>query len=312
MRTYGRILKNTAAVATLLALLSLLLPFCKIPADGQNLVLSGMDVAKAGARAGYTYFTTGNIPDTFVLKAPVTAGTLKSALSYAQGAGMTRILLVSAIAVLLPLLLAFLSMCMLFLAEGTKTMVFPTLFTAAVVLELAVVFVGFPALKVFFLTGVYLFSVLLVVAMICILLGWITGGYCRPEIEESRERPVRDGNDRENRFGRNRRKRTFRRRKKFGKKKKKSSRKGRTKKDSGNENGKSKADPETKRLEWKDCEISYEPSTRMYQIRNTGETPVLLIKDAQVVRTLEPKACVRTERPVTLQIEKTKESLRLK
>ena len=70
MRTYGRILKNIAAVETLLALLSLLLPFCRIPANGQNLVLSGMDVAKAGAGAGYTYFTTGSIPDTFVLKAP--------------------------------------------------------------------------------------------------------------------------------------------------------------------------------------------------------------------------------------------------
>lgn len=107
MRTYGRILKNIAAVATLLALLSLLLPFCRIPADGQNLVLSGMDVIKAGTRAGYTYFTTGSIPDTFVLKTPVTVGILKSALSYVQGAGMTRILLVCAVAVLLLVLLAF-------------------------------------------------------------------------------------------------------------------------------------------------------------------------------------------------------------
>ena len=213
MRTYGRILKNIAAVATLLALLSLLLPFCRIPANGQNLVLSGMDVAKAGAGAGYTYFTTGSIPDTFVLKAPVTVGTLKSAFSYAQDAGLTRILLVCAVAVLLPILLALFSMCMLLLAEGKKTMVFPTLFTAVIMLELAVVFVGFPALKLFFLKGVYLFAILVVIAMVCIMIGWFTGGYCRPKTEEGRERPVREANDKENRFGRNGRKRTFRRRK---------------------------------------------------------------------------------------------------
>lgn len=192
MRTYGRILKNIAAVATLLALLSLLLPFCRVPADGQNLVLSGMDVIKAGARAGYTYFTTGSIPDTFVLKTPVTVGTLKSALSYVQGAGLTRILLVCAVAVLLPILLVFFSMCMLLLAEGKKTMVFPTMFTAMIVLELAVVFVGFPALNLFFLKGVYLFAILVVIAMVCIMIGWITGGYCRPKTEDGRERTVRE------------------------------------------------------------------------------------------------------------------------
>ncbi len=126
--------RNLACAAIIIA------AFCRIPANGQNLVLSGMDVAKAGAGAGYTYFTTGSIPDTFVLKAPVTVGTLKSAFSYAQDAGLTRILLVCAVAVLLPILLALFSMCMLLLAEGKKTMVFPTLFTAVIMLELAVVF----------------------------------------------------------------------------------------------------------------------------------------------------------------------------
>lgn len=312
MRTYGRILKNIAAVATLLALLSLLLPFCRIPANGQNLVLSGMDVAKAGAGAGYTYFTTGSIPDTFVLKAPVTVGTLKSAFSYAQDAGLTRILLFCAVAVLLPILLALFSMCMLLLAEGKKTMVFPTLFTAVIMLELAVVFVGFPVLKLFFLKGVYLFAILVVIAMVCIMIGWFTGGYCRPKMEEGRERPVREANDKENRFGRNGRKRTFRRRKKSGKKKKKSSHKNRGNKDSGKDNAKQQTDERAKRMEWKDCEISYDPSTHMYRISNTGQSRILLLKDEQIVGIVEPNARVRIERPVMLQVKETKESLQLK
>ena len=312
MRTYGRILKNIAAVATLLALLSLLLPFCRVPADGQNLVLSGMDVIKAGARAGYTYFTTESIPDTFVLKTPVTVGTLKSALSYVQGAGLTRILLVCAVAVLLLVLLAFFSMCMLLLAEGKKTMVFPTLFTAMIVLELAVVFVGFPALKLFFLKGVYLFAILVVIAMVCIMAGWITGGYRRPKQEDGSERPAREASNKENRFGRKRRKRTFHRRKKFGKKKKKSSRKSRGNKDSGKDNAKQQTAEGAKRMEWKECEISYDPSTHMYRINNTGENQILLLKDEQIVGIVEPNARVRIERPVMLQVKETKESLQLK
>ena len=87
MRTYGRLLKNIAAIALLLALLSMLLPFCKFSAGGQEMTLSGLDVVKAGGRAGYTYLTEGRVADTFVLKAPITVGTVKSSLSYVQGVG---------------------------------------------------------------------------------------------------------------------------------------------------------------------------------------------------------------------------------
>ena len=90
MRTYGRLLKNIAAIALLLALLSMLLPFCKFSAGGQEMTLSGLDVVKAGGRAGYTYLTEGRVADTFVLKAPVTVGTVKSSLSYVQGVGQMR------------------------------------------------------------------------------------------------------------------------------------------------------------------------------------------------------------------------------
>ena len=136
MRTYGRLLKNIAAIALLLALLSMLLPFCKFSAGGQEMTLSGLDVVKAGGRAGYTYLTEGRVADTFVLKAPITVGTVKSSLSYVQGVGQMRLLAVCAIAALLPVLLCFLSVGMLFLAEGKKTMLLPTLFTSLVLAEL--------------------------------------------------------------------------------------------------------------------------------------------------------------------------------
>ena len=117
------------------------------------MTLSGLDVVKAGGRAGYTYLTEGRVADTFVLKAPITVGTVKSSLSYVQGAGQTRLLAVCAIAALLPVLLCFLSVGMLFLAEGKKTMILPTLFTSLVLAELLVVLAVFPALHPFLLAG---------------------------------------------------------------------------------------------------------------------------------------------------------------
>lgn len=113
-------IENIAAIALLLALLSMLLPFCKFSAGGQEMTLSGLDVVKAGGRAGYTYLTEGRVADTFVLKAPITVGTVKSSLSYVQGVGQMRLLAVCAIAALLPVLLCFLSVGMLFLAEGKR------------------------------------------------------------------------------------------------------------------------------------------------------------------------------------------------
>ena len=192
MRIYGRFLKNIAAVVLLLALVSLFLPFCKFSVDGQEISLSGLDVARAGGRAGYTYFTKGGIGDSFVLKDPITVGVVKSSLSYVQGTGHARLLALAVGLALLPVLLCFLSMVLLFFAEGKKTMVLPTLFTSAVLAELLVFFAAIPALQPFLLTGLYLFFALHGIAWILILAGWVTGGYRRQkqwDLEQDIEEP---------------------------------------------------------------------------------------------------------------------------
>lgn len=321
MRTYGRFLKNMAAIAILFALLSLLLPFCQIPAEGQKLVLSGMDVVRAGGRAGYTYFATGSIPDTFVLKAPVTIGMVKSALSYAQGEGWTRILLLSAAMVLIPVLIAFLSMCMLFLAEGKKTMVFPTLFTTVIVLELAVIFVCLPALKLFFKIGIYLFAFLMVAALVLTVLGWVTGGYQRPDPEETNRQTDKNRDDEHRRNSRSRwprrksKARRGRNKKKRGRKSSKNEKSSGSKKQ--NTDSKKPEDKKTQQeqdntYEWKDCQISYDSGSRMYRIVNQSVDDVLLFKEEQMIEVLRPKDRVRVERPVTLQVQGTKDRLRLR
>ena len=299
MRTYGRLLKNIAAIALLLALLSMLLPFCKFSAGGQEMTLSGLDVVKAGGRAGYTYLTEGRVADTFVLKAPITVGTVKSSLSYVQEAGQTRLLAVCAIAALLPVLLCFLSVGMLFLAEGKKTMILPTLFTSLVLADLLVVLSVFPALHSFLLAGIYFFTLLLGVAWILILTGWITGGYL-PSEKQEKEQKKRGKNPKQSGHGW-RRKKAHRRRK--------SKKKHGRKEDSST---KKKNTAENKTLEWNHCQISYDPFEQTYRMVSDSPEKILLLKEDKVIGTLEQGERVRVGRPVTLQIQGKEERLHLK
>ena len=299
MRTYGRLLKNIAAIALLLALLSMLLPFCKFSAGGQEMTLSGLDVVKAGGRAGYTYLTEGRVADTFVLKAPITVGTVKSSLSYVQGVGQMRLLAVCAIAALLPVLLCFLSVGMLFLAEGKKTMILPTLFTSLVLAELLVVLTVFPALHSFLLAGIYFFTLLHGVAWILILTGWITGGYL-PSEKQEKEQKKRGKNPKQS--GHRWRRKKFHRRRKTKKKQ------GR-KEDSST---KKKNTAENKILEWNHCQISYDSFEQTYRMVSDSPEKILLLKEDKVIGTLEQGERVRVGRPVTLQIQGKEELLHLK
>ena len=299
MRTYGRLLKNIAAIALLLALLSMLLPFCKFSAGGQEMTLSGLDVVKAGGRAGYTYLTEGRVADTFVLKAPITVGTVKSSLSYVQGVGQMRLLAVCGIAALLPVLLCFLSVGMLFLAEGKKTMLLPTLFTSLVLAELLVVLTVFPALHSFLLAGIYFFTLLHGVAWILILTGWITGGYL-PSEKQEKEQKKRGKNPKQS--GHRWRRKKFHRRRKTKKKH------GR-KEDSST---KKKNTAENKILEWNHCQISYDSFEQTYRMVSDSPEKILLLKEDKVIGTLEQGERVRVGRPVTVQIQGKEEHLHLK
>ena len=299
MRTYGRLLKNIAAIALLLALLSMLLPFCKFSAGGQEMTLSGLDVVKAGGRAGYTYLTEGRVADTFVLKAPITVGPVKSSLSYVQEAGQTRLLAVCAIAALLPVLLCFLSVGMLFLAEGKKTMILPTLFTSLVLAELLVVLTVFPALHSFLLAGIYFFTLLHGVAWILILTGWITGGYLPSEKQEKEQK----------KRGKNPKQSGHRwRRKKFHRWRKTKKKHGRNEDSST----KKKNTAENKILEWNHCQISYDSFEQTYRMVSDSPEKILLLKEDKVIGTLEQGERVRVGRPVTLQIQGKEEHLHLK
>lgn len=332
MRNYGRFLKNIAGILLLLAMVSLLLPFCRFPVEGQEITLSGMDVLSAGAKAGYTYLTNGQLADDYVLKAPLTVGTMKSVLTFVQGNVDSRLLAAGVVAVLIPLLLCFLAMCMLFLARGKKTMVLPTVFTLLVLAEMFVALFGLAELHPYLQIGVYLFTLLHGMALILILIGWVTGGYRRPE-EKSKDSNSLEKTPRKSHH-------KWPRRKLFRKKKSKKKRKSkkqparkestdkrpRTGKENTAKNDSSAAgknQPSKKNgsrdmvadrgssYVWNDCSISYDASSKTYQIVNNSLEDILIYKDDTVIGGLKSGGKVFVDDTVTLQRKGSQERLRL-
>lgn len=180
MRKHGRLLKNISGLLLLLALLALLLPFCRFDAAGQSVTLSGADVISAGARAGYSYIQNGQVPEDLIVKDPFTWGDIRGGLAAASQAGLEKALVFGGTAAALPVLLCFLSMCLLFIAARKKGMLLPTLFTIVTCAELFLAKAVFPVLDNFLEMGCYLFTFLNAAALVLILLGWITGGYRKP------------------------------------------------------------------------------------------------------------------------------------
>ena len=145
-------------------------------------------------------------------------------------------------AIVIPIILCFLSMIMLFMAEGKKTMFLPTVFTFATSAEMVLVLLLFSQLRPFLMAGVYLFTLLNVFALIFILAGWLTGGYRQPDRRLGRYGNDNDKSSDDDNDGsrRKRTKRKTRRKKKTKKKKDKNSDRNDDKKDDKKDEQKNK------------------------------------------------------------------------
>ena len=289
MRAYGRFMKNIAALALLFALLSLLLPFCSFQAAGQDMTLSGLDVLKAGGSAAYTYIQQGSVPDDHIMKAPFSWGDVKEGLHYADDAGASDLLIAGGVAAGLPILFCLLAMCMLFLAEGSKTMVVPTFLTLLTVLELAVALLGFPALHPYLLTGVYLFAVLHVVALVFILFGWLTGGYREPDRKE-RDRSRRNDSGDDGRSGRRKHRHKRGKRKKSGRKRSKkdsNDKKNKEKKDQSKDEKKKEAQPKAAAAVGNVCDGTGIYQGFQWNLRNETSSRVTIGTTPEAMRGIE-------------------------
>lgn len=214
MKRYGSFGKNLAALLMLMALLSLLLPCCKIGAGSEVVKLSGLDMFKTGIKMGLNYTNNGYIDDTFVIKGTFMWGDLKKCFTYVKEFGQVKELIAVAVLGIMPVLLCVLSMLMTWSAIGKKTMFLPTLFIGIVVFEQVLIVTGVDTIqemilgyasnvsgsnmqdKVFgLLIGEYLFTILCAVALLIVIVLWMTDGFDRPEKKRSSRRNSYDNRE---------------------------------------------------------------------------------------------------------------------
>lgn len=185
MRSYGKILKNMAALCLLIGLIGLLLPFCKVQTGDTNITLSGWEVLTVSGKTAVTYYKEGQIPDNYVLKEPYTWADVRNGIDLIDEQGGLHKLELCGVLASLPIVFCVLAILFLLLAEGKKTMVLPMICTALGFFEMLILLFGFPALQPYFLIGIYLFTVLYALALILIIIGWITGGYRKPDQDKA-------------------------------------------------------------------------------------------------------------------------------
>ena len=340
MRSYGRFLKNTAGILLFLALISLLLPFCSFAVGGQEITLSGTDVLTAGGKAGYTYLKEGQISNDFVLKEPVTVGTVKDALTFVRDNGNARLLAVVAVAAALPVLFCFLAMCMLFLARGKITMLLPTLFPALVLAGMLMTWMTFPELHPYLRIGIYLFLALHGFALVLILTGWLTGGYDKPEeSSEDSKQPEQKPKKKQHEWPRRKLFRKKKSRKKKKRKRKKSSRtsSGRDRGTGNNKpvrqdsptqnenpNGSEEREKPAEEKEsgetgqqdahtyvWNDCVISYQEADKQYQIVNNSFEDIVVYNEDTVIGEVKCGEKMSVDHFQVLERKETKKRLRM-
>lgn len=227
MKRYGLHFKNIAAVLMLVALASLLLPFCKVTTSGTTTKISGIGLIKIGADLGVEYAKNGTIENEYKLTDHLTWGDVKLAAEYASKQHQTRQIALGGAALLLPMGLIFLALILTLFATGKISMILPTLFTLFAVMENALLIGAFPivqrqllgesGVKIGFLIGIYAFTILCAVALAILIMVWVTGGFNPPE---GQEREASQGKSKKkSRFSRDGKRRKKRRRRKKGSRK---------------------------------------------------------------------------------------------
>lgn len=185
MKSKGILVKNIAAFLLLLALCSLLLPFCKLTTANNSVSISGWDLLIAGGKTGYEYYKEGTVSDDFVIKGDFTFGELKSAMNETGIAEMKKEVAKVVLCCLIPVMCCILAMFLLVVAIGKKSMVLPTLFSlmsfiGSVIMlvyypkvsELVLANVGEASIGIGLLIGIYAFMFLCGIASILIMVGW--------------------------------------------------------------------------------------------------------------------------------------------
>lgn len=220
MRNYGRFLKNIAALCMLAALLSLLLPFCEVTNGSSKkadvTTISGMDMVIAGGKLTVQYLREGEISEDYAVKGELTWGDIRQAVTAANDAAGTEILVGTCVALAVPVVCCILALLGTMIAAKKKGMILPVLFLIIAILENAFLIKRFSDLvdiakgyatkgvvlpKITLLIGIYAFTILCAVALVIILFAWLIRGFEDPEKDDRRGNRAdsRDSKDRHHR-----------------------------------------------------------------------------------------------------------------
>jgi len=173
----------------LIALITLLLPLCKVTTATHSTTVSGLEVVKIGVNVGYEYSSKGKIDEDYVLRDSLTWGDIRDSATFLSENGALRNVIVGGIVAGLPIVFCFLAMLFTLMAQGKKTMILPTLFIALTFLESIVLIIIFfrlralllPNVDMMLLVGSYAFTMLSGIAFMILGLLWMTGGFLRPK-----------------------------------------------------------------------------------------------------------------------------------
>ncbi|MDO5520438.1 MAG: hypothetical protein Q4G58_08100 [bacterium] len=258
MKRYGSFFKNIAALIMLLALLSLLLPVCKITTNKKTSTVSGIGIMKIGADLGYEYYKNGTIKNNYVVVDTVTWGELKGGVNEGVQHKEFKKAIVVGVVVILPVLFCFLAMLFTFMAGGKIAMMFPTILIGLASFETIVGVGGFSKIQKLLLQnaddagaslslaiGTYAFMLLCILAFGIILALWVTGGFNRPTKRERRyyDRDDNDNDDDDDNDDKKRR----RRRKKDGASRREKRRKRQRRKEKKKDRKRRKSDRKNKK-----------------------------------------------------------------
>ncbi len=192
MKKHAAILKNTASLILLIALLSLLLPFCRITTETKTITVSGMEVLKIGADAGYEYYSNGRIDHDYVVWDDLTWGDIEGGVTALDQKELRNVVIGIVIASL-PVLFCLISIVFILFARGKKGMILPTLLIALALLQNIMMILAFfklrhlllPYVALTLLIGIYAFTIWNGITLAILILLWLTGGFSKPEQKKS-------------------------------------------------------------------------------------------------------------------------------
>lgn len=192
MKRHTAVMKILVAFLLLLALTSWLLPFCTIGEAGDSKTISGIEVLKAGAEAGYEYYTEGHVDDDFQIGEQLTWGELKVQLNEMNRQTKFEMILFGTI-VLSSVTLSGIAM-ILTLTTGKRGLIAATVLTGLASFgNLILIFFyrqgrSGGSVPVIAGTGLYAFFLLSEIAFLILFLLWVTGGYQNPKQKKKRPR----------------------------------------------------------------------------------------------------------------------------